>query len=208
MDQIVVPKEEERKEEEDSTPYELIARGLKKGRIVPFFGSAASAIYNRNGNQAWQPGAPFMPFGKELASTLARYANYQAGEAALAKLKRALEGMSWQSDADRQQVLATVSKAVEALVQDAPDLAFIASWFEQVQGTRDDINDILHESFSVDCPPGLLQTTIAGIDSTRLYVTTNYDKLLDEALKPRQPHLIVDRGGNQGLLVKPWGKDA
>jgi SIR2-like domain len=205
MDQIVAP--ERHKEEGDSTPYELIARGLKRGRIVPFFGSAASAVYNRQGDEPWAPGKPFMPFGKELAMTLARFANYQAGEAALAKLKRALEGMSWQSDGDRQQVLAMVSQATKALAEEVPDLAFIASWFEQVQGTRDDINDILHEAFAVDCPPGLLQTTIADIPATRLYVTTNYDQLLDEALKERQPHLIVDRGGNQGLLVKPWGKE-
>jgi hypothetical protein len=73
MDQIAVPKEQ--KKEEDSTPYELIARGLNKGRIVPFFGSAASAVYNRQGDEPWKPGKPFLPSAAELAMTLARYAN-------------------------------------------------------------------------------------------------------------------------------------
>lgn len=96
---------------------------------------------------------------------------------------------------------------LQNLIAGPPDLAFIASWTEQVQGTRDDINEILHESFAVECSPGLLHNSIADVKGTRLYVTTNYDDLLEKALAPREPHLIVDRGGNQGLVVTPWGKD-
>ena len=41
-------------------PYGFIANGLKKGRIIPFFGAAASAVY-RPPNAEWEPGKPFLP---------------------------------------------------------------------------------------------------------------------------------------------------
>lgn len=155
-------------------PYGFIANGLKKGRIIPFFGAAASAVY-RPPNEAWEPGKPFMPFGAELATALARAANYPKG-----------------------------------LIGTAPDLALIASWAEHVQGTREYVNDNLHRSFAVDCSPGELHRMIARVEATpatRLFITTNYDDLLEQALAPRQPHLIVDRGGNQGLWVTASGKE-
>jgi hypothetical protein len=151
-------------------PYGFIANGLRKGRIIPFFGAAASAVY-RPPDEPWEPGKPFMPFGGELAMTLARAANYPKN-----------------------------------LMGGTPDLALIASWAEHVQGTREYVNDNLHKSFAVDCNPGELHRAIAGIDATRLFITTNYDDLLEKALAPRQPHLIVDRG-SQGLWVTANGND-
>jgi hypothetical protein len=79
-------------------------------------------------------------------------------------------------------------------------LALIASWAEHRQGTRRSVDRKLHEWFVVECQPGLLHTKLAGIEKTRLYITTNYDDLLEKALAPRQPHLIVDRG-DRGLWV-------
>jgi hypothetical protein len=151
-------------------PYGFIANGLKKGRIIPFFGAAASAVY-RPPNEAWEPGKPFLPFGGELAMTLAKAANYP-----------------------------------KSLLGGTPDLASIASWAEHVQGTREYVNDNLHRSFAVECSPGDLHKTIAGVEATRLFITTNYDDLLEQALAPRQPHLIVDRG-SQGLWVSAAGKE-
>jgi hypothetical protein len=151
-------------------PYGFIANGLKKGRIVPFFGAAASAVC-RPPNEPWEPGKAFMPFGSELALTLAKAANFPKN-----------------------------------LITGSPDLALIASWAEHVQGTRDYVNDNLHKSFAVECSPGELQKIITGIETTRLFITTNYDDLLEKALAPRQPHLIVDRG-NQGLWVTAAGKE-
>jgi hypothetical protein len=151
-------------------PYGFIANGLKKGRIIPFFGAAASAVY-RPPNEPWEPGKPFMPFGPELALTLAKAANYP-----------------------------------KSLIGSTPDLALIASWAEHVQGTREYVNDNLHRSFAVKCSPGVLHHTIAGVEATRLFITTNYDDLLEQALAPREPHLIVDRG-SQGLWVTAAGKE-
>jgi hypothetical protein len=201
---------------------------LNKGRVVPFFGAAASAIY-RPSNEPWQPGKPFMPFGGELAETLAKAANYPVARetynALVGELKRAFEGLVWQSNDDRQQVMAILSQAAEEeesnaqkaksgliallrnIVGGAPDLAFIASWAEHVQGNRDYVNDNLHRSFAVECEPGDLHKTIAGVEATRLFITTNYDDLLEKALAPRHPHLIVDHG-SEGLWVTPAGRHA
>jgi hypothetical protein len=104
-----------------------------------------------------------MPFGGELAATLAKAASYPAAD-------------------------------------EPADLALVASWFEHVQGNRRRLNGKLHEAFAVDCAPGLLHERLAAIATTRLYVTTNYDDLLEQALAPRQPHLIIDRG-DKGLRV-------
>jgi hypothetical protein len=152
-------------------PYGFIADGLKKGRVIPFFGAAASAVY-RPLNETWQPGKPFMPFGGELAMTLASAANYP-----------------------------------KALIGGSPDLALIASWAEHVQGTREYVNENLHKCFAVECNPGELHETIAGIDAAELFITTNYDDLLEKALAFRNPHLIVDRGSQGHLLVSAAGKD-
>lgn len=102
--------------------------------------------------------------------------------------------------------LAKAANYPQNLVGSAPDLALIASWAEHVQGNRDYVNGKLHTSFAVDCSPGDLHNTIAGIEATRLFITTNYDDLLEKALAPRQPHLIVDRG-SEGLSVVPAGKE-
>jgi hypothetical protein len=144
-------------------PYEIIADGLKAGEVVPFFGAAASAVYNR-------PPNPTMPFGGELAAILAKAASYPAAG-------------------------------------EPPDLALIASWFEHVQGNRRRLNGKLHEAFAVQGAPGLLHKKLAAIQATRLYVTTNYDDLLEQALAPREPHLIVDRG-EKGIRVVVQGKTA
>jgi hypothetical protein len=152
-------------------PYGLIASGLKRGGVIPFFGAAASAIYNRQPNEPWQPGKPFMPFGGELAMTLAGEASYP-----------------------------------EDLISNTMDLAQIASWVEHVQGDRDDINDTLRRSFGVECNPGDLHQAISRIEKVQLFITTNYDDLLEKALASRQPHVIIDHGSH-GLWVTAFGEE-
>jgi hypothetical protein len=202
-------------------PYDFIAEGLKRGEVVPFFGAAASAVY-RPPNEPWNAGKPFMPFGDELARTLAKAAQYPADEAykgAIASLSQALEQVAWRCEEDRRLIKSELSRAGEEQPNDpaaeqgscplapallaqfgvTPDLALVASWAEH-QGHRRAVDRKLHESFAVDCTPGLLHEKLAGIEATRLYVTTNYDDLLEKALAPRQPHVIIDRG-DKGLRV-------
>ena len=102
-------------------------------------------------------------------------------------------------------MLAKYAGYPQDLINLSPDLALIASYAEVAAG-RGSLDENLHNAFAVDCNPGDLHTTIAGIEETRLYVTTNYDDLLEKALAPRQPHLIIDRGGTRGLWVTPNGK--
>jgi hypothetical protein len=151
-------------------PYKFIADGLKSGHVVPFFGAAASAVY-RPPNEVWQPGKPFLPFGNELAASLAAAAMYPPD------------------------------------IGPIPELAVIASWAEHVQGSRLDVERELHQCFQVDSKPGLLHRNLASINGTMLYLTTNYDDLLEKALSPRQPHVIID-GGDRGLWVRVAGEPA
>lgn len=166
------------------------------------------------------PGSRFMPFGAELATTLAKAANYTATEKAyqkaLADLSQALKSLNWHCEDDRQLIIAEIARMIAAggtgprpesafgpalsHLGAPPDLAFVASWAEHVQGHRRAIDRKLHESFAVECAPGLLHEKLAGIKETQLYVTTNYDDLLEQALAPRQPHVIIDRG-EKGLQV-------
>jgi hypothetical protein len=89
-------------------------------------------------------------------------------------------------------------------MSDSPALALIASWIEHVQSDRRSLDRKLRQYFAVNGKPGSLHEKLAGIDTVRLYVTTNYDDLLEKALQHRQPHLIVDRGDN-GLWVSVEG---
>jgi SIR2-like domain len=184
-----------------SPPYGFIARGLKAGEVIPFFGAAASAVYRPEG-ASWRPGEPFMPFGGELAAALAQAAGYPATDAAYkSALSDVLNAVSTlAADVPAQQAETVLAAVLHKHMGGPPDLAQIASWAEHRQGHRRAVNAELRGSFAVDCEPGLLHTQLANTTGIQLYVTTNYDDLLEKALNPRKPHLIVDRG-EKGLWV-------
>jgi hypothetical protein len=187
-------------------PYELIADGLKAGEVVPFFGAAASAVYREPPDAAWVPGQPFTPFGGELATMLAKAASYTATDAACnAVLADLLDGLKTiAADVALAEIEAALAPIVRKHVGGPPGLALVASWTEHVQGNRRSVDRRLRQSFAVDCVPGLLHEKLAGIDGTRLYVTTNYDDLLEKALVKRHPHLLIDRS-EKGLWVSVAG---
>ena len=144
---------------DDPPRYDFIAGGLKNGEVIPFFGAAASAVC-RSANETWKPGSAFMPFGAELAATLAKAASYTAAEKAykkaIADLSSAVEGINWHCEGDRDLMLSELSRVAEKGSQSAlalvlndylgtpPDLAFVASWAEHVQGNRRAIDRKLH----------------------------------------------------------------
>jgi SIR2-like domain len=107
------------------------------------------------------------------------------------------------------ELAATFARAARyPMSQDRPaDLALVASYTEHVQGNRPYINRKLHQYFSVEYEPGLLHNKLAQIGAAKLYLTTNYDDLIEKALVAagRKPHLVVDRG--TGLLVHRAGED-
>ena len=53
----------------DDEHYARIVKKLSEGRIIPFLGAGASLC--DRGDEAWEPGSPFLPSGSELASYLA-----------------------------------------------------------------------------------------------------------------------------------------
>jgi hypothetical protein len=69
-----------------------------------------------------------------------------------------------------------------------------------VQGTRKILEGKLHQAFDVTAEPSALHKRLAGIDTIQLYVTTNYDDLLERALASRNPQTLVDRL-DKGLTV-------
>jgi SIR2-like domain len=181
-------------------PYGPIARGLDRGEVVPFFGSAASAVGRpEEGGLKWCLRKPFFPFGAELADELARDSSYyslaEAGQdVALTELLDAAAKATPGVDLDK---LRTAFEPVICKHVGMPSLALIASFFAHVQSTRGDLDQQLRETFSVESKPGPLQTTLAKIPKIKLYVTTNYDDLIEKALAevdpPRHPHVLVDR---------------
>jgi hypothetical protein len=71
----------------------------------------------------------------------------------------------------------------------------------QVQASREMLESKLHKAFDVTAELGSLHTRLAAIENIPLYVTTNYDDLLERALAPRDPHVLVDRL-DRGLIIK------
>lgn len=187
-------------------PYKFIADGLKAGEVVPFLGAAASAVYRPTGVR-WEPGKPFVPFGGELALSLAEAANYPkadaAATAALSDILGVVLNMAASIVPDRAE--AALAPVLHKHINSFPGLALIASWAEHVQGHRRAVDRELRQCFAVNCTPGLLHASLAGVTGTMIYITTNYDDMLEKALEPRKPHLIVDRGGDRGLLVAVAG---
>jgi hypothetical protein len=172
---------------------------LERGEVVPFFGSAASAVGRSEESGSWGFRKPFFPFGGELADELARessyYKNAEAGQdIAMTDLLDAAAKVTPGVDRDK---LRTAFEPVISKHVGIPSLALIASFFAHVQSTRGDLDRELRETFSVESKPGPLQTALAKIPMIKLYVTTNYDDLIERALAevdpPRHPHVLVDR---------------
>jgi SIR2-like domain len=136
---------------------------------------------------------------------LAEAAGYPADdshEKALSDLLVAIKQLAADIPDDKAQIALT--PVVRAHLASVLNLAQIASWAQHVAGTREAVNFELRKAFAVNSPPGDLHITLASVKDAKLYVTTNYDDLLEQALAPRKPHLIVDRG-EKGLWVGASG---
>ena len=184
-------------------PYEMIVDALLSGSVVPFFGSAASAIVRPATAPAWDIGRPYFPFGAELAAILARASEYHAADAAYVAAESELASVATEAamnvlpGANRGDIGAAIRAAIKPVLSKhfggPPGLALIASYYSQVQGTRKILEGKLHQAFDVTAEPGALHKRLAAIGTIQLYVTTNYDDLLERALAPRNPQLLVDR---------------
>ena len=124
--------------------YSEVAKRLREGSIVPFFGAGASTYCG-------------LPSSDVLASKL-----LAAGELEL-------------PDLDEKH-----------------DLAFVASYVEQAKDFVL-LRRTMRDALTIQHAPGLLHEFLASCQSVRLYVTTNYDDLLETALAARLPWVVVDR---------------
>lgn len=139
--------------------YEEIARRLKAGTIVPFFGAGASIGCG-------------LPSAGLLAERL-------------------------------------VAKAHFPDEKGRDDLALVASYLVQKEDSLT-LREELREALDVGAEPGRVHRCLANpaFESLRLFVTTNYDSLVERALEPREPWVVVDRGTAGNVWCRrhggPW----
>jgi hypothetical protein len=91
-----------------------------------------------------------------------------------------------------------------------PDLTKVAQYYSVVGG-RDALNEELHAIFNRDYPVTPLHNYLAAIEKPMLIVTTNYDDLIERALKARErPFDVVihttDMDSGDKLLWWPHGE--
>jgi NAD-dependent SIR2 family protein deacetylase len=123
--------------------YAEIAKRLKAGTIVPFFGAGASVGCG-------------LPSGSRLAQRLVAAGDFPD-------------------------------------IEGSADLALVASYLVQKKDSLT-LRAELRAALTVPCQPGPLHLLLGGLDTLSLYVTTNYDDLIETALAPRSPLVVVDRG--------------
>src|SRR3569833_1305472 len=76
---------------------------------------------------------------------------------------------------------------------DNQDLALVAAYVLQKKDTIT-LNRAVRRALTPPPRPGALHSLLAACSNIRLYVTTNYDELLESALASRRPWVVVDRG--------------
>jgi NAD-dependent SIR2 family protein deacetylase len=109
--------------------------------------------------------------------------------------------------------LPSASKLAERLVAAGkfPDadgrdnLALVASYLVQSADSLA-LRDQLREALNVPAKPGRLHQFLArdAFSDLRLFVTTNYDDLIEQSLESRQPWVVVDRGTPGTVWYKPF----
>jgi len=145
--------------EDLSQVYDLIARRLTRGKVVPVLGAGVN-LCGRPTDASWLRGR-YLPSGRELAVALA--ADYP--------------------------------------LIDSRDLAQVAQYIVALEG-EGPLYEELHDVFDADYPPTVLHHFLArlsrhirtGEDSRgcMLFVTTNYDDLLEQAFQAvEEPYELV-----------------
>jgi hypothetical protein len=83
------------------------------------------------------------------------------------------------------------------------DLAHVASYLVACHDSLS-LREEIRKAIGISARPGKLHQLLARTDlnNVRLFVTTNYDDLIEQALAARQPWVVVDRGTANTLLVR------
>jgi hypothetical protein len=110
--------------------------------------------------------------------------------ASLAKSGEASAKLLSASELSRQ--LADVTSFPSEDPRERSDLVKVASYFVYING-RSSLRRRLRERLAVNAAPGALQEYLAGLPGHRLIITTNYDTLLEQALRAANKsfHLVV-----------------
>lgn len=141
----------------------LVVDALLRGRVVPFLGAGVN-LCDRPPNLVWDAeSATYPPSGRELAEHLAQQFHFPVSQASLAGCP----------DPTLHLDLARVSQYGATLLDEGP------------------LYDELRAVFSPQFPTTAVHTFLAGLrapqperpeDSHPLFVTTNYDDLMEQAL--------------------------
>lgn len=91
-------------------------------------------------------------------------------------------------------------------VKGRDDLALVSSYFVQKRDSLS-LDAELRKALGVPAEPCRLHLYFAraGLEALRIFVTTNYDDLIERALEPRAPWVVVDRGKSGNVWCRPHG---
>lgn len=155
----------------------LIAERVDNGTIVPFFGAGASISRG-------------LPSGSELTRILSEAAKFPPPKRQ-PYVEMALTGV---------QSKAGQSPAPEVRRRSG-DLPLVASYLVQrVDSLK--LGDELRKALSKSEGPGRLHTFLGTQKALLLYVTTNYDNLIEAAMTERAPHVVVDHGNSEKVWLR------
>lgn len=155
--------------------YANIAKRLKNGNVVPFFGSGASVVAG-------------LPSADKLVDCL---------------IEGLVEGLSeaYERPTNIHEFVRTNMR-----VERKEDLAFVASYLQlkDYHELRSRVRRALLEPDPAPVPVQI-HKVLCGLEleKVKIYLTTNYDDLIEEALKPRKPWVVVQRA-DQNNAEKVW----
>jgi hypothetical protein len=115
------------------------------------------------------------------------------------------DGTQWHSEGcsflPKASELAEYLAATMDLPDEAPkELMAVAEYFNSRAGA-DALTEELEAIFAREYPVPPLHSELAGFDAPLLFVTSNYDDLIERALGERRYHLVVHRPVDQAQMV-------
>jgi hypothetical protein len=138
----------------DDGHYRMVANRLLAGAVVPFLGAGVS-LCGRPDEASWEPGV-YLPSGTELAQHLAKEVDYPPGDPI---------------------DLLRVSQYVDVILGNGPLYESLHAVFD-ANYTPTPVHRLL-----ASLPESIRRLRTTGPRFFPLYVTTNYDSLLEQALR-------------------------
>ena len=153
--------------------YDIVAQAFVEGGVVPFLGAGASIADRDPSSKAWSLGAG-LPNGRELAAFLAQRTGFRPEE-----------------DEDQDEDAGEKGKEKEPEPPERLDLAQVSQWIDAWRGDQI-LYRHLHELFASSYRPASTHRFLARLAIAlprearpRLYITTNYDDGMEQALAAR-----------------------